>query len=241
MIKKSQKRLKLAGTRLTVESIDDQVTIGNSRRLSSMEKAANDRRNMDRLLSRIAILEDNSTSQCDEITSLTNEVATLRDQTLHDSSINPRYHAIRNSFISTYKRDKLKIATSEDRDLVAEGNIIAHEGDCKGDHYLYDDTPRGRKDVNVFISLYGLPPSAFKSHNICPSACLVLNKHATLVASASTRAQPNSFEPAFKAFVTALVESNFDDDVKGHGDPQDPKHSLTQSYRNFWKALRSNV
>jgi hypothetical protein len=76
--------------------------------------------------------------------------------------------AMRDRFLSIYKRDKLLRPLNDyDCDCISAGHVIAHGGNAKYDATLYDS---GRTDYSVYIELYGLHPtvvSTSKSTNLC--------------------------------------------------------------------------
>ena len=78
---------------------------------------------------------------------------------------------VRNRFISTFKRDKLKTANPSDYEIIWEGNLAAHGGDAILDAALYISLNK-RSDIDTFEKLYGLTPvqvSRISEHQLSPS------------------------------------------------------------------------
>ena len=71
------------------------------------------------------------------------------------------YGILRNRFLSTFKRDKLQNATPADINLIADGNVWAHEGNGSRDADLYQSLG-GRTDFSTYEALYGLHPSVVR-------------------------------------------------------------------------------
>jgi hypothetical protein len=66
---------------------------------------------------------------------------------------------LRNRFLSTFKRDKLRLPLSAlEEEHISDGNAWVHEGNILFDCDLY--TGRARHDYVVFERLYGMPPHA---------------------------------------------------------------------------------
>jgi len=78
------------------------------------------------------------------------------------------YRALRNRFLSTFKRDKLGTATKFDLSIIAGGKPIRGGGDAATDVMLYEGT-RGRRDFITFRKLYGLLPETVRK--IRKSSC----------------------------------------------------------------------
>ena len=72
------------------------------------------------------------------------------------------YHHTRNQFLSTFKKDKLGRATSDDWRIIAQGNVKAEGGDAATDALLYEG-PNGRRDFTTFEGLYGLHPAVVRN------------------------------------------------------------------------------
>jgi hypothetical protein len=86
-----------------------------------------------------------------EITSLTTMIDHLKEQ-------NAKQRLIRNRFLTFFKRDIGKDLTSEDNRVIRDGNALAHDGDVWSDSLLYSP-PNPRRDMSVFIQLYGVDPA----------------------------------------------------------------------------------
>jgi hypothetical protein len=71
------------------------------------------------------------------------------------------YGILRNRFLSTFKRDKLKNATPADIRLIADGKVWAHKGNASRDADLYQSVG-GRTDFSTYKALYGLHPAVVR-------------------------------------------------------------------------------
>ena len=67
------------------------------------------------------------------------------------------YQAVREGYISVYKRDYLRTETERDHEIIGQRNSTVHWGDARSDAALYTK-PNGRTDPEVFKKLYGLLP-----------------------------------------------------------------------------------
>lgn len=89
------------------------------------------------------------------IDEIQNRISML-EQSVTDAKI------IRIRFLLTYKRDILKRPLShEERDVIRERNVVAHDGNISLDATIYDG-PGRRKDRFIFQHLYGVDPGAVK-------------------------------------------------------------------------------
>ncbi|KAF8249396.1 hypothetical protein K440DRAFT_622050 [Wilcoxina mikolae CBS 423.85] len=111
------------------------------------------------LATRLCALEYKVASQDSEIASLKEDIkiVSLEDRVSSLTSSLDAYKLLRNQFISTFKRDKLRNATEADRKIIAEGNGWAHGGDAVVDAQLYQGMG-GRRDTKAFEELYGMSP-----------------------------------------------------------------------------------
>lgn len=86
------------------------------------------------------------------------------------------FRAIRNRFLSTFRRNQLQMHTAGVQQPINGGNpIVAHEGNCAADAYLYKIGQR--KDAATFIELYGIPPqvvSSLSESSKCPCKQILL-------------------------------------------------------------------
>ncbi|RMZ42095.1 hypothetical protein CA14_010596 [Aspergillus flavus] len=123
---------------------------------------------------------------------------------------------IRNRFISTFRRDILRDATSKDREIIGQGKPVADKGNLWADAKLYDRegfvTENGkqfspRHDYHVLKQLYGVAPSFAVIIDYTPTI-LVLEKHATIVSSSQLKTTDN-FKERFNAFISSLKDSNY--------------------------------
>ena len=94
----------------------------------------------------------------DRIVALETEVGSQGERVSSLTISLEEYKLLRNRFISTFKRDKLRNATDADIRLIAEGNASAHGGDAVADAMLYQ-THR-RRDRSAYEQLYGMDPGA---------------------------------------------------------------------------------
>ena len=131
---------------LEVEDVSGELVVGNRRGLDLVYL----RSRSDAQDERISALSEKVAAQGETIVSLEDRVRSL---TLSLDA----YKLLRARFISTYKRDKLKIESPEDKGVITDGNNWAHGGDIVVDAQLYEGI-RGRRDVMVFEKLYGLHP-----------------------------------------------------------------------------------
>ena len=78
------------------------------------------------------------------------------------------YQAVREGYISVYKRDYLRTETERDHEIIGQRNSTVHWGDAHSDAALYTK-PNGRTDPEVFKKLYGLLPEEIdKISKKCP-------------------------------------------------------------------------
>ncbi|KAE8361445.1 hypothetical protein BDV27DRAFT_166958 [Aspergillus caelatus] len=156
------------------------------------------------------------------------------------------FSQIRSRFLSTFKRDILKEPSSEDRMLIGQGNIVAHEGNFRGDAKLYN--PEGfitedgeqispRNDRHVFKQLYGVDPSLAAIIDYTPTV-LVLDRHATIISSLKFQTTDN-FNERFKIFILSLEASNYASDYLDSYSPR--LEGLRCAYRAFWDAVCTEV
>ncbi|KAB8244865.1 hypothetical protein BDV35DRAFT_394550 [Aspergillus flavus] len=153
---------------------------------------------------------------------------------------------IRNRFISTFRRDILRDATSKDREIIGQGKLVADKGTLWADAKLYDRegfvTENGkqfspRDDYHVLKQLYGVAPALAVIIDYTPTI-LVLEKHATIVSSSQLQTTDN-FKERFNAFISSLKDSNY---ASGYLVPDSPHlKGLLFAYRAFWGAVRTEV
>ena len=87
-------------------------------------------------------------------------ISSLEEQVSSLTTSLDSYLLLRNRFISTYKRDKLRNPTEADLRTIAAGNKWAHGGDAVADARLYQGQVRGRRrDFATYQSLYGITPA----------------------------------------------------------------------------------
>ena len=113
------------------------------------------------LSAKIASLSSKVAGHDEEIASLSAKVAVHDEEMALMKRESSDYRRIRNRFISTYVRDKLKNQTPEDEIIIHQGNCTAHRGDASVDALLYDEGG-SRDDHYAFELLYGLYPSDVK-------------------------------------------------------------------------------
>ncbi|RPB01478.1 hypothetical protein L873DRAFT_1842437 [Choiromyces venosus 120613-1] len=99
----------------------------------------------------VSLHEQGASAPGDQIKFLWDEVSILK-------LCVPQYSHVWNSFITTFKRDKLNSAMESDMDIIRVANTMAHEGDAALDTLLYQGLD-GRCDTCAFKELYGLHPS----------------------------------------------------------------------------------
>ncbi|KAE8328032.1 hypothetical protein BDV39DRAFT_204434 [Aspergillus sergii] len=153
---------------------------------------------------------------------------------------------IRNRFISIFRRDILGDATSKDREIIGQGNLVADKGNLWADAKLYDREGfvaedgkqfSPRDDYHVFKQLYGVAPSFAVIIDYTPTI-LVLEKHATIVSSAHLQTTDN-FKERFNVFISSLKDSNYASGYLYSDSPQ--LKGLLFAYRAFWDAVRTEV
>ena len=136
------------GETATTSYEHDSVRWGNSRRgLSLLESVARHDRD-------ISGLHKKNAAQEQDISSLTDEVARLREEMEVLKMGAEGFDGVRDRFISTYKRDVLDNADQHDRRVITKANVVVHSGDVLMDARIYKK--RIRRDDETFESLYGL-------------------------------------------------------------------------------------
>jgi len=134
---------------LEVEEAAGKLVVGNRRGLS--------------LAGRLAALEMKNTVQDvinaslqEEVAALKTDITSLHGQVAGLTASVEAYKAVRNRFISSYKRDVLKSDTDCDSRIIASGNLSVHGGDAVADALLYEHG--ARSDYHVYKKLYGIDP-----------------------------------------------------------------------------------
>lgn len=139
----------------------------------------------------------------------------------------------RESFISTFRRDKLLNANEADYNIIREGNTTTsvHGGNALMDMYLF--TPKGRRtDHATFTALYGLNPSQVERVAHCDDIIRAINEHASLYAS-NFQVLTQRFHDAFEAFAAELIRSDLRLNLN------EPINTLTRLYWEFWEATKT--
>ncbi|KAG5296753.1 hypothetical protein I7I48_05670 [Histoplasma ohiense] len=175
------------------------------------------------------ILEDRLNATESRLSDIENklELAECRISDLEKSVFD--HKAVRNRFISTYKRDILSDDTEKDKVTIKTGNHFVHGGDCKRDAELYE-APALRRDFDIYIKLYGLHPGIVRSSISYRPTIDLLNRHATTVADKNIEL-PTKFNDLFVNFIKALETSNFEEDYLVN-----PMSDVTVAY---WAFLQS--
>ncbi|PUU79219.1 hypothetical protein B9Z19DRAFT_1047285 [Tuber borchii] len=192
-------------------------------------------RAIDSRMSRLALIEEEIT-QLRERRALTRQKwDSLQDRVEDLIPLVEPYLAMRNCFISTFKRDKLGNATEEDLEIIKERTFSAKEfeGDASTDVQLYY-SPHKRTDWYVFEQLYGLPAPVVKqlTHR---DTLTVLNTHAAILAS-NTQKGTEIFYKLFSVFIELFEKSNYDPAyLEGFSTP------VSDAYWAFIKCWKGEV
>jgi len=140
---------------LEIEDADEQL-VGNHRGLNRFEAGR-------AIAARIAAQDARIAAQDARIATQESTIALLLGLVTDLTTSHDAYKALRNRFISTYKRDVLINQTETDRRILAAGITLTDEGDAVGDALLYQLVgPGARRDYFVFKKLYGLDPGVLR-------------------------------------------------------------------------------
>ncbi|PWW72484.1 hypothetical protein C7212DRAFT_348103 [Tuber magnatum] len=112
---------------LEVERVRRAIFVGNRRGLDLAD-----------LQQRVHVVEHKTASLKDEIAFLKDGLGQMNDRLSTLTLALREYRQVRERFISTFKRDKLKNDTKTDRKIIQGGNITAHGGDAAADALLYE-------------------------------------------------------------------------------------------------------
>ncbi|PWW71727.1 hypothetical protein C7212DRAFT_232589, partial [Tuber magnatum] len=145
------------------------------------------------------------------------------------------YWQVRDRFISTSRRDKLKIVDNSDNRVIWKANDVVHGGDVVADAMLYR-SPGGRNDPSTFKTLYGLGPGQISRIKYKPTIA-ALNFHASVVAS-SRKSGNEEFYASFKEFIRCLEVSDYNESYLDGGKPDS---SLTRAYRKFSERSKDGI
>lgn len=152
--RQAKNQIRLSCHEASVDYNHEPIRWGNSRGLTILERF--DR--MDAILasheSRHASHEMEIASHEMKIASLKKEVASQKDDVVALKATTETYYAVRNRFFAIYIRDSRAVLSQEDRELIHQGNIAAHEGNPVVDAMMFKRSIR--TDESTFIRLYGL-------------------------------------------------------------------------------------
>ena len=157
MVAKARSALRSASERdpMQIENFRGEIFVGNTRGMKYAEKMAESKA----LESRLSNLEESHQSLQDRFVE---EQARLLKRINNLESNNTTFLAIRNRFLSVFKRTKYGegALNGTDEKWISGGNNVAHGGNAKFDSTLYTTE---RKDYNVYKTLYGIHPSIVNS------------------------------------------------------------------------------
>ena len=159
--RQAENQIRLSCNEASVDYNHEPIRWGNSRGLTILERF--DR--MDAILasheSRHASHESRHAAHESEIASLKKEVAShkttitsQKDDIVALKATTETYYAARSRFFAVYIRDSGTVLSQEDRKLIHQGNIAAHEGNPVVDAMMFKRSIR--TDESTFIRLYGL-------------------------------------------------------------------------------------
>ncbi|KAK2759774.1 hypothetical protein FQN54_002508 [Arachnomyces sp. PD_36] len=168
-----------------------------------------------------------------KIERLDGEVKPLKVRSEQYAKSDEGYRAIRSRFIETYRRGR---NLSSNREIIQQGNIVAHEGDAIADASLYTCETNPRDDPYIMVFIYGIPPESILLLNDRGQARTIaaINEHATLEADIDCIIPvPNTLKAAFRNFCSVVK----DEAKSSNLTKEEPSKEWTTTYNVYMAAL----